>query len=383
VHREAKDYNSVRYSRRLPRAFLLVLLLATGACGGRARLPAPPVVFPLSTAWIRDLEQPLRPPLASDGERLFLADEEGSLQALSLDTGTPLWRVSTGPARVGASTGLVVARRAQGGLSAHDPARGTVRWTAPEVPRGDLPPLVTEDVVLVVGEGTAALDGKDGKARWKTENPAATSLPALVGTYVLLADAENRVRALDQATGRSRWTQAAGGPVRAVTPDGAGGTAFAGAGRSVVALGLEQGRRRWRWKLGTEIIGAPRLLGDRVIFATFEDVLYGLKAGNGNMVWRTALPTRPVAGPLMLGSAALVLCYGLHPEETLLLAVDGRTGARLGEFRMLGEALGEPLLVGDRLVVSLAGPRLAVFGLGGASAWKQPSLTNPTAGMED
>jgi outer membrane protein assembly factor BamB len=146
--------------------------------------------------------------------------------------------------------------------------------------------------------------------------------------------------------------------------------------RAFVALRLDKGTRKWRWKLGADVRASPVLLGDHVVFASHEAVLYALSRGNGNLRWRANLPSRPLAAPLLLGRGVLVACYGSRPSENLVLGFDGDTGARLGEMRTPAELQGAPLLVGDRLVLAYRDGRVVGLQIA-APADPEPSPAAP------
>jgi outer membrane protein assembly factor BamB len=148
--------------------------------------------------------------------------------------------------------------------------------------------------------------------------------------------------------------------------------------RAFVALRLEKGTRKWRWKLGADVRVPPALLDDRVVFASHEAVLYALARGNGNLRWRSNLPSRPLSAPVLLGNGVIVACYGSRPSENLVLGFDGVTGARLGEMRTPAELQGAPLLAGDRLIMALRDLRVVAVQIA-APADPEPSPPAPAA----
>jgi outer membrane protein assembly factor BamB len=113
----------------------------------------------------------------------------------------------------------------------------------------------------------------------------------------------------------------------------------------------KDGRERWRWRLGADVTSGAALLGNRVLFASFENVLYALKRSNGHLIWRAPLPSRPLAAPFLLNSIVLVACH-----ENEVVAFDGRDGRRLGNLRTPTEMKTPPLLLDDTLFVGLRNP---------------------------
>jgi outer membrane protein assembly factor BamB len=131
----------------------------------------------------------------------------------------------------------------------------------------------------------------------------------------------------------------------------------------------DRGERCWRWKLGADVVTPAALFPDRVVFASYENVLYGLKRSSGDLLWRAPLPSRPLSAPLVSGSAVIVAC-----QERDLVAFDVRSGERLGGVRTPSELRTAPILVGAQLVAGLRNP-WAVVAL--ATAAPEPAATEP------
>jgi outer membrane protein assembly factor BamB len=134
-------------------------------------------------------------------------------------------------------------------------------------------------------------------------------------------------------------------------------------GREFLAIALSDGGREWRWKVGADVRWGAVVWRDLVIFASHEDVLWGLARKSGNMAWRAGLPSRPLGPPLLVGGDVLVACYGSRPEENFLVGFDAKTGERLGDLRTPGELATAPVVVRDRLVMSLRDQRVVALQL--------------------
>ncbi|MBI3932336.1 MAG: PQQ-binding-like beta-propeller repeat protein [Acidobacteria bacterium] len=337
---------------------LVVLAFGLASCGGRFKL-GPPGLFPVTTVWVAPAGDVLEPPLATDGVRVFAATRSG---VLALDvTGTPAWRLADRSGRLAAAPGLVVLRQADGTLVALDPATGSVRWSTPTGIPGDLAPVVDDDRILVAGEGLAAVEASSGRILWSAPAPPTVStLPVARGPWVLAGEADGTLRCRDRATGLSLWTHATG--ERLVAPpvvDDRQRILLGTTTRRFLALGLERkGDRLWRWTVGADVQGPAAVLRDRVLFASYEAVLYALNRGNGHLAWRVSLPSRPLSGPLLVGDSVLVACY-----ESEIVGFDGRTGRRLGGLRTPAEIHTVPLVVGDRVYVGLRDRTIAAFQL--------------------
>jgi outer membrane protein assembly factor BamB len=248
-----------------------------------------------------------------------------------------------------------------------DPASGAMRWRATSGVGGVLPPVIHGNLVVVAGEGLAALDADSGRLLWMDREARVTAPPVLWGPWVLTGDADGAFRCRDAATGTPLWSYPTARPLLAPPAvDDRQRVLLGTTDRRFVSLALEdKGDERWTWRLGAGVQNPPAILGDFVLFASHEDVLYGLRRGNGHIAWRASLPSRPLSGPVLHGPAVIVACYGVRPGETFLVAFDGRTGERAGDVKAPGEIRTPPILAGDLLVMGLAERAVVALRLGG------------------
>jgi outer membrane protein assembly factor BamB len=358
------------------RRLLLVLVLASCAAAclfHRRRRPAEPAIFPVTTEWTAQIGDPFegasfRPPLATDGTRVFVATVDGTVRGLDGGTGNVRWTVPDRPGTLSARQGLLVVHEADGTVWGVAPASGSARWKTETRITGALPAAVGDDAVFVGGEGLVALDAASGEVRWSAEPPPHVSAPLVAsGKWVFVPEEDGTLRCRDAATGKEVWAFASKGALRS-SPivDEAGGRLMVGTGdRRFLALRLTDGKRHWTWKIGAEVQAAPAPFGDKVLFATHEDVLYALKRGGGNLVWMASLPSRPLSAPLVVENAVLVACYGARPKESFVVGFDARTGRRLGDLKTPSELAAAPILVGPGLVAALRDRSVVRFGFAG------------------
>jgi outer membrane protein assembly factor BamB len=340
----------------LPASALLcgALLATTGGCAGRARV-APPPLFPLVTDWST-------PPLegasvgspASDGRRVFVATDDGTLRALEMANGATAWRVQRRSGLLAAGAGIVVVRETDGTIWNVDPADGSARWKVASGIAGEVPPVLDGDRILVAGDGLAVLEAASGKALWSLPGEPKVAAPPLVqGPLIFLAEADGTLRARDGATGSARWQRPMGGPLWA-SPAGDDRRLYVPtSARRLQAVRVRDGEPEWRWKVGTDIRFPPLLAGGAVLFASHEAVLYALKQGGGSMLWRATLTSRPLSGPMLLPGGVLVACHGNRPSENFLAGFDLQTGRRLGDLQTPGELQAPPILAAGRVVMAL------------------------------
>jgi outer membrane protein assembly factor BamB len=351
----------------LKRTILAGIASLLGACGHRVEVG--PALFPMSQVWTAPLDDHVQGPLASDGRRVFVATADGSLRALDLTSGTLQWRVGSRPGFLAARKDLLVAREADGTVWGLDPATGSARWKVESGVAGTLAPVFDGDRVVVAGQGLASIDATRGAVLWKVPPDAvATAPPAPSGPCLLVPEEGGTLRCREPGTGNSVWTWASGGTLYASPVVDADGHVLLGtSSRAFVSLDLKNGHRKWRWKLGADVRTRAALLGEKVVFASHEAVIYALRRNGGNLSWRATLPSRPLASPALLGEGVIVTCYGSRPSENLLVGFDGRDGRRLGELRTPAEVEGEPLLQGDRLLLPLRDLRVLALQLAAPS----------------
>lgn len=318
------------------------------------------MLFPAAEAWKAGDDAGIEQPLASDGEKVFLARRDATLQAFDPRQGGRVWQTKRVPGRVSAGPGIVVVRSEEGELTRLDTATGRRLWTTATGIAGRAPAVVDADLLYVAGAGLAALSATDGRLVWRAEDGGDVSAaPAASAARVFVGEEDGTLRCRDRATGLTRWTLRTGGALRAPVVIH-GDRLFVGTtdGR-FLAVSVDEGKVKWTWRVGADIPHAAVLFDDRsVLFASYENVLYSLDRGNGHLRWRAPLPSRPIEAPLLVGSAALVAC---HEKE--VAAFDARTGRALGSATASGEIGAAPLVLGDRLHLGLRDRSLVALAL--------------------
>jgi outer membrane protein assembly factor BamB len=346
----------------------LLALTVAGACG-RAR-PAQPSPFPLTPGWQASLTEPLHGPLASDGSRVFVATRDGMVRAFAVADGAPVWERERMPGQLAADAALVAVRAEDGTMLGLDPATGTLRWGASTGITGALPPVLEAGKILVAGDGMAALDAVSGQILWTAHDGGrASAPPTSFGPWVFVGEADGSLRCRDSATGATLWIQrTASALLAAPSVDPRRRLVLGTTDGRILQVKLPSGAKGWRWKIGADVRQAPVLAGDKVLVATYEDVLWALGAGNGHVRWRAALPSRPLASPILFDRLVLVACL-----ERDLVAFELATGKRVGAFTAPADLASAPLLVGRRVVLGLRNRSLAAFDPAVPGATPSPS----------
>ncbi len=167
--------------------------------------------------------------------------------------------------------------------------------------------LALGDAILVGGARVVQLAAADGQVRWTAESPAADSAAPMLdplGTAIL-AWSPRSTALLDAATGRSRWTIAAG-PSRtkviAATPErlyrirwnpaGAAGGALPA--DTVEALDVSSGKALWSTGIGEPVM-SPLAVEQGLVIFTVDDAAVGLDAVTGRERFRTRFPVAVAA----------------------------------------------------------------------------------------
>jgi outer membrane protein assembly factor BamB len=326
---------------------LLAALLAS--CSG-GKLAQPPVLFPVTTAWTAALDALIDPPLGTDGARLFVATRDGFVQAFALADGKPAWKTEAGPGHLTALPGGVVLREEDGTLARLDPETGAIVWKAQSGIAGTAAPVIDRELVFVGGAGLAALSAADGHRVWiATDGTDVTAPPVPSGARLFVGEEDGTLRCRDRATGNTLWAFKTSSAVRApVFVDQERRLLLGTTEHRFIAVSADKGKRSWQWKLGADVQHGSVALGDSVLFASLEDVLYCLDRTNGHMRWRAVLPSRPLAAPVLTGSAVIVACH-----EANVVGFDARSGRRLGALTTSAEIRTPPIVVADRLYIGL------------------------------
>lgn len=181
--------------------------------------------------------------------------------------------------------------------------------------------------------------------------------PVLAEGVVYAAGREGRVVAVDAQEGDRRWrvdldTQLTGG-----VGAGAGLALVGTVAGDLVALWAETGEEAWRAQLSSEILAPAVAAGDIVVVQTQDAKVYGLAAGDGSRRWSfeadlPVLTLRGTATPVLSDNLVLVgfangklvaldLASGAPRWETRVAMPGGRTELE----RMVD--LNSPVLGGD------------------------------------
>jgi outer membrane protein assembly factor BamB len=123
---------------------------------------------------------------------------------------------------------------------------------------------------------------------------------------VFAAARSGRVRAIDAASGRTRWQTDTRLELSAGPGVGGGLVVVGTNGGRLVALDAATGQQRWTAQMSGEVLAPPLVAGDRVIVRTVDGRLRALAASDGTEHWTVEdqvprLSLRGTAPPVAAG----------------------------------------------------------------------------------
>ena len=202
--------------------------------------------------WMTDnLGGASRGPVATDGQRVFSAHEDGTVYSLDAADGAVRWRFEVGDEiRGGAAT-----------------ANGLVYFTS------------SDDFVY-------ALNARWGRLVWKTELKLdSQSTPTAAGKLVLVGSRDHHVYALDAATGKLVWNFWAGDSVTASIAASKDAAFFGSDDGYVYSVSLDDGSMNWRREVGEAVRATAAVAGGIVYVGYDSGELLALDASDGALVW--------------------------------------------------------------------------------------------------
>lgn len=324
----------------------LVLLLLLGGCstiggmfGGEDNLepPAPLVEFApemsVATRWSRapvsgagEEYVKLSPALA--GNQLFVADGDGDVVALAVDSGGELWRRETGAVisgGVGFGSGLVLVGSSEAEVIALRADNGETVWQVDVSTEVLAPPRAASGVVLVrtIDGKLWALNASDGTRLWVHDRGVpvlslrGTSAPAVAGDMVVAGFANGKLVALDLDRGTTRWERTVAVP-----------------------------RGRSELQRMVDIDSDPVIIGGLVFVATYHGRVAAVIQSDGRVLWDREMSSH--AGLAVAGRTVYVV-----DEEDQVWALEAERGRALWKQDQLrARRLTRPVVVGDYLAVA-------------------------------
>ncbi|NOX08389.1 MAG: outer membrane protein assembly factor BamB [Gammaproteobacteria bacterium] len=306
--------------------------------------------------------------LASDGESVFAATQEGEVSARNLTTGAVRWTVNTGvllSGGVGLGDSLLAVASSEADLILLNSKDGHEVWRTNAEAEILSVPVITANRVIVqtVAGSVIGYDVATGERLWVFDSSVpvlslrGSSSPLIVDDLVLSGSANGKLFALDFMNGWMKWESSVAVPRgrseldRMVDLDGNiladQGVVFATSfqGR-VVAIDLYSGRVFWARDFSSY---SGIALDERQLYLTDEEgLVWALDRRNGASLWKQdALKGRRSGVPVIYKG---YLAVGDFEGYVHLLSTSN--GQLMGRVRIGNQPfLAAPLVVGDYLLV--------------------------------
>ncbi|MDP2673406.1 MAG: PQQ-binding-like beta-propeller repeat protein [Dehalococcoidia bacterium] len=270
-------------------------------------------------------------------------------------------------------------------------AAGCVKQNNPQGWAGPVPSADGTVLVASTDKGKlSALKTEDFSISWTfpsgDEKPE-IKLEAIYGTPLVDSDSvyfgaySGDVYALGLDDGKVRWRFDADGPVIAglgairgrVPPPGPGPveTVLVASERGTVyALDAADGSVQWRFNAGDDVWGAPLLEGDVLYVASVNGKLYALNAATGKPKWDKPFSTGHGLISDSVLSDGILLVGGI---DRTLHAVDAETGEERWSFKTDNWFWGRPLVDGGTVYAPNLDGRVYALSLkDGSAVWEAP-----------
>ena len=232
-------------------------------------------------------------------------------------------------------------------------AGGRVRWDARRLGLRDVAPRLTADLVLAAtDDGMAAFRRADGSKAWDSVLAARANTPVVVGRLAVTSTWEGELVGLSLADGRVAWRVPI--PGGSIAPPASDGRAVAvtwqrgdqGAAGAVAVDGAT-GRPQWAVPVEPGGVGGPAVTPDgAVVFVGGDLFAHALGLADGKERWRTELPGAgsPEVPPVAVGADAVLVAHRLGGVDLL----DTASGRRLWQLDTDGIAVrGGPVVGPD------------------------------------
>jgi len=323
-----------------------------GYDGRRLRYLPSPLRPPFRVEWTFRAHHLIEFPPAVAYGRVYVANNPGTLFAVSAKTGRIGWRFTSGrctAASPAVSNRLVYeaflnkapcnqkpgSRGIDGEVVALEAKTGAVIWRH-RIGPSETSPLVADGMVYV-GDWNGwvyALDAKTGREVWKfrTGGEVKGAL-TLSGRRLYVGSYDHHVYALAARTGRLIWRGSSqerlgGRGTFYSTPAAAYGRVYIGStDGKVYSFGATTGELRWSQSTGGYVYGSPAVWQRRILVGSYSGRFFSLDAATGDIQWQFKA-NGPISGSAtVLGN---VVYFSTLKGRTY--GLDPRTGRQVWSF---------------------------------------------------
>jgi outer membrane protein assembly factor BamB len=161
---------------------------------------------------------------------------------------------------------------------------------------------------------TPANPAKTPRVLWTYEaGDAVESSAAISGGVVYVGSGTGEVLAIDLETGKLRWKYKAGEGIGESSPAIANGIVYIGdLDGSIHAINAADGKARWKLKTGGEIKSSPVVVSGKVLIGSYDGNLYAVDAAKGELAWQYKTKAQVHATPAVSNGLAFISgCDGI------------------------------------------------------------------------
>ncbi|MCU0865206.1 MAG: PQQ-binding-like beta-propeller repeat protein [Planctomycetes bacterium] len=298
------------------------------------------------------------PPAVGPNGTLYFADRSGSVVALAPENKQALWTFRSEDlsgllSRPWLAGDLVLVASLDGELRALRRDTGELAWSLPDVPTEGGVVLVDRFLALATTDRKLRVFDLNDRRQTSIDLPEAVHAGLLSHGSTLVAVGERgRVRAFSLPALSTTWQQDLSGLTNPSAAVGKNVLVIADEVGNVIGLDLATGAVRWRHQLEEEVAGAPAMVDGDVLLTTPRAIIR-FDAALGTERARVACSNSTWQGePLLVGNRLVV-----PVADGSLQVLDARDCSQL--YSLVEGRRCRPVLAGDRLL--LLGPDRKVY----------------------
>jgi outer membrane protein assembly factor BamB len=194
------------------------------------------------------------------------------------------------------------------------------------------------------------------KPKWKvTSKDGFASTAAIVGEHVFVGTLSGEMLCLKLATGEQVWSYKTLDKIEKNTflpgfqssPAVTAEAVFAGDEEGVFhAIDRKTGQKKWTFASNGQIIASANIVGDRLIFGSYDSSLYCLKTATGEQVWQYQTEDRVNGSPAVADKFTFVTGCDQH-----MRVINIETGMQETDMPLERFLIASPAVSGDLLFV--------------------------------
>ena len=186
---------------------------------------------------------------------------------------------------------------------------------------------------------------------------------------VILGCESGDIFALDEKTGKVRWTVSTAGPVKGGLAFSDGTVFAANYAGEIYAIDASNGQVRWTANTqgggllrGGGVYSTPAVAWGRVYLGSLDGRIYSFVAKTGELAWSHSTGAEVYPSPAVADTPNSPPTVYAGSQDKHFYALDARTGAVRWEHPLDGIVLGSSSVVGETVYVSMIGPNIGTIG---------------------